>query len=253
MTLEDLVNDIPGFPGWKHTEKIKFFAWFLHSKESRERFAPADIKACYAELGMDEPSAVQPFLAAMESRKPKDVLRDRRGYSLEKRIKDALESKYGQRAATVQVDKLLLDLAAQIPDLAERSFLDEAVICFRHKAFRAAIVMTWNLAYDHLCYYVLNHHLAAFNAEWPVQFQKKHRDSRISALATRDDFGELKESDVLQICRAANITSQDVNKKLKAKLDIRNTYAHPSTVTIAPHTAEEFIIDLISNVVLKLV
>jgi hypothetical protein len=86
----------------------------------------------------------------MLSRKPKEVLRDPRGYLLETRIREPLEARFGQRAATTQVDKLLAELPTRIPNLVERDFLKEALICFRHKAFRAAIVMTWNLAYDHL-------------------------------------------------------------------------------------------------------
>jgi hypothetical protein len=249
--LRDLVNDILGFSGWKHAEKIKFFAWFIHSKNGRERFRPADIKACYVDLGMDEPSAIHPFLAAMEKRKPREVLYDGRGYALEKRVKDALEAKFGQRDATVKADKLLLELSAKIPNLAERNFLDEAVICFRYKAFRAAIVMTWNLAYDHLCEHVLSSptRLANFNMQLPKSF----RGARISAINNRDDFSELKESEVVQVCRSANIITGDVFKILKEKLDKRNTAAHPSTVVIVPHTAEEYIIDLVTNVVVKLV
>jgi len=159
---------------------------------------PAEIKACYAELGMHEPSSVQPFLVAMENRRPKEMLRDTRGYALEKRIRDSFEAKYGQRVATVTADKLLLELSAKMPDSAERSFLDEAVICFRYKAFRAAIVMTWNLSYDHLCEYVLNDstRLTDFNAQLPKSF----RSARISIVKKRDDFAELKESEVLQVC-----------------------------------------------------
>jgi hypothetical protein len=46
------------------------------------------------------------------------------------------------------------------------------------------------------------------------------------------------------------MTSQ---KSFREKLDKRNTAAHPSTVEIASHTAEEYIIDLVTNGVLKLV
>jgi hypothetical protein len=253
MKLEELVNGIPGFSGRSHADKIKLFAWFLLSKRGRERFMPADIKACYTELGIDEPSSIAPFLTAMEKRKPREVKRDIRGYVLEKRIFDAFEAKYGQRPAAIQVDKLLTELPAKVPNLAERTFLDETLNCYKCKAFRAAIVMAWSLAYDHLCHYVLIKHLADFNAEWPVQFQKKHQHARINAVSMRDDFGELKESEVIQICRAANIITNDIQKVLKIKLDIRNTYAHPSSLSAAPQTAEEFIIDLVTNVVLKLI
>lgn len=251
MNLEDLVSSVPGFSKWTHADRIKFFAWFLHSKRGRERFKPADIIACYKELHLDPPSSVNPFLAQMESRRPKEVLRNSQGYALEKRVRDALEAKYGQRAATVLADRLLLELPAKLPNLAERTFLNEAIICFRNRAFRAAIVMTWNLAYDHLCEYILNDlkRLADFNAQLPKSFPK----ARISAVAKKDDFSDLKESEVLQVCRSANLITNDVFKILKEKLDRRNTAAHPSTVVITPHTAEEYIIDLVTNVVLKLV
>jgi hypothetical protein len=248
--LEEFVSGISGFPSWKDADKIRFFCWFIHSKQGRERFSPADIRKCYDVLSLQKPTDVNPYLAQMLTRKPKEVLRDSRGYALEKRLKDSFEAKYGQREATAKADKLLLELSAKIPDLAERSFLNEAVICFRYKAFRAAIVMTWNLGYDHLCGYILNEagRLSDFNAQLPRSFQR----ARIAVVNKRDDFGELKESEVLQVCRSANIITSDVFKILKEKLDKRNTAAHPSIVVIAPHTAEEYIIDLITNVVLKL-
>jgi hypothetical protein len=250
MELEDIVNGIPGFSSWKDSDKIRFFAWFLHSKRGRDHFSPADIRACYDELSLEKPSDVNPYFAQMLNRSPKEVLRDKQGYVLEKRIKDRLESKYGQRLATVQADKLLIELPSKISDLAERSFLDEAVRCFRCKAFRAAIVMTLNLAYDHLCGYVLTtpNRLADFNLHLPKSFPK----ARISAVNNRGDFTELKESEVLQVCRSANVITNDIFKIFKEKLDKRNTAAHPSTVEIAPHTAEEYIIDLITNSILKL-
>jgi hypothetical protein len=251
MNLEELVNGIPGFMSWKDADKIRFFAWFLESNRGRDRFTAADIRVCYEELSLQQPSSVNPYLTQMLNRKPRDVLRDNRGFFLEKRLRDQLERKYGQRVATVQADKLLLELPSRIPDLAERTFLDEAIRCFRCKAYRAAIVMTWNLAYDHLCRYVLNSssRLATFNSQLPRSFPK----ARVSAANNKDDLSDLKESEVLQVCRSANIITNDLLKILKEKLDKRNTAAHPSTVDIAPHTAEEYIIDLIPNVVLKLI
>jgi len=251
VELEHVVNGIPGFTNWKDADKIRFFAWFLHSKKRRERFSPGDIRTCYDALLLQKPSDVNPYLNQMLNRKPREVLRDVRGYALEKRLKDQLETKYGQRLATVQADKLLLELPSKIPDLAERTFLDEAIRCFRCKAFRATIVMTWNLAYDHLCAYLLGSlkRLGDFNIQLPKSFPK----ARIAAVNDRDGFMELKESEVLQVCRSANIITNDLFKIFKEKLDKRNTAAHPSSVEIAPHTAEEYVIDLVTNAVLKLV
>jgi hypothetical protein len=253
MKLEDIVSGVPGFADWSHADKIKFFAWYLHSKKGQERFSPAGIRTCYDDLSLEKPSDVNPYLAQMLKRRPKEVLRDKRGYALEKRIRDQLEAKYGQRVATVQADQLLQELPSKIPDLAERDFLDEAIRCFRCKAFRAAIVMTWNLAYDHLCEFVLKRRLADFKAQWPKTYPGHRKNSHVAAMTKREDFGELKESEVIHACRSANIITNDIYKILDEKLGKRNTAAHPSIVEIAPHTAEEYIIDLITNVVLKLV
>lgn len=253
MQLEELVNGIPGFSGWKDADKIRFFAWFIYSKKSRERFSSKDIKDCYVELGLNQPSSITPFLNAMEKRKPKEVLHNSHGYVLEKRVRDDLEKRFGQRPASIQIDALLAELPAKIPDLAERTFLDETVICYKCKAFRAAIVMAWNLAFDHLCHYVLNKHVGRFNTQYPIRFQNLHKKATMKAVARRDDFNELKEYEVIDICRSANIISGGVHKILKEKLDKRNTYAHPSGIVVSPQTAEEVIIDLVNNVVLKLV
>lgn len=249
MTLEDLVSGISNFTRWTHAEKIRFFGWYLHSKKNKDWFQPADIRACYSSLGLAEPTNISQQLINFGQKKPKEVLHNSKGYALEKRVKDSLEAKYGQRASTVQVLQILSDLPQKIPSVNEKIFLQEALICFRHKAFRASMVMCWNLAYDHLCEYVMNKHIADFNLQLPKTYPK----ADISAIIKKDDFSELKESQVLQVCRSAGITTNDAHKILKEKLDRRNTAAHPSSVVIAPQTAEEYIIDLITNVVLKLV
>jgi len=69
-----------------------------------------------------------------------------------------------------------------------------------------------------------------------------------------DDFGdELKESEAIEICNSAGIITKDQHKILTAKLGRRNSAAHPSSVNIDQLQAEEFIDDLIKNVVLSLV
>lgn len=250
MTLEDLVNGIDGFPGWSHADKIRFFAWFLHSKKEKERFSPTDIRVCYDGLSLEQPRNVNSYFDKMCARRPREVLRDSQGYALEKRLRDELEKKHGSRPATIQADRLLLDLPSKIPDLAERIFLEETILCFRCKAFRATIVMAWNLAFDHLCNYLFSdvRRIEAFNQQLPKSFPR----ARIGVVASKDDFGELKESEVLQVARSANLISNDLNVVLKEKLGKRNTAAHPSSIDIAPHTAEEYVIDLINNAVLKL-
>src|SRR5437016_8921288 len=104
------------------------------------------------------------------------------------------------------VEKLLADLPGKISDHAERVFLEEAITCFRHKAYRAAIVMTWNLTYFHVCHYVLKHKLAEFNAEYPKRHGGIHKKAKAPTIAKYEDFSsDLKESEVIEICRSAKI------------------------------------------------
>jgi hypothetical protein len=232
-------------------EKIKLFAWFLHSQKGMDRFVASDIKGCYRELNLEEPSNIGPFLNDMVNRKPKQALKDVRGYYLEGGLRDEYEDKYGHHEITVQVTQLLSDLPSKFPNVVERDFLNEALICYRHGAFRAAIVMCWNLAYDHLLDYVLTKHLAAFNVRLPIRCP--HLAKRgFTAVVTRDDFSEIKESEVIDICRSANIITADVYKILDIKLGRRNTAAHPNTIKILQPQADDFISDLVNNVVLAL-
>jgi hypothetical protein len=248
MELKDLVDQVPGFAHKNYADKIKIFAWYLHTERKQDRFSGADVNGCFRALHLEPPTAVSSFLAAMVGRKPKQALRDRGGYYLECRVRDALDALYGHRAATVHVHKLLSELPDKIPDLTERAYLEEALICFKNRAFRAAVVMAWNLAFDHLCQVVVKNHLHDFNTQLAKSFPKENL-----TVSKRDDLNELKESQVLQVCRSANITSNSLHKVLKEKLDRRNVAAHPSGVTIFETTAEEVIKDLIENVVVKLV
>jgi hypothetical protein len=249
MKLSDVVSGIQDLHSWSHAEKIKFFGWYIHTYRSRDRFSPTDIRQCYDELSLEKPSNVNPYLQQLEKQKPKSVLRDSRGYYLAKQIKDSFDTKYGKRLTAIQVDKLLESLPSKIPSLAERTYLDEALICFRNSAFRASIVMCWNLALDHLCEFILQKYLPQFNTQLPITYPK----TKAKSVAKKDDFDEIKEYEILQVCKSANIISGDVYKIMAEKLGKRNSAAHPANVVITQLQAEDFISDLVNNVVLKLV
>lgn len=250
MELESIVKTVSAFHHWSHTEKIKFFGWFIHDNRNKTHFEAKDIAACFDLLSLAKPSSIHPLLVALTKKKPPELLKSNQGYRLESRVRTEFDKKYGQRESTVHVDKLLTELPNQVQLPGERGYLEEALICFRHGAFRAAIVMSWNLAFDHLCQFVLgdSSRLAAFNTQLPKTYPK----AGFPSVGQRDDFTELKESQVIQVCRTANIINTNVNKILKEKLDRRNIAAHPSTTGTSQVTAEEFIRDLIENVVLKL-
>jgi len=250
MTIEHLVNNIPSFDTWSHADKIRFFGWYFESIEKAPRFSVAQVRGLYATLGLAPAANFSQQLAQLVAQR--HLLKDREGYRTEKRVRDALEEKYGQRALTVAITQLLEDLPALVTSQNERNFLDEAIRCFRAGAFRASIVMTWNLAFFHLSQFILDRHLPSFNHQWPIRYPALHKKARIQAISKADDFAELKESEVVEIASSAAVISGDVAKILREKLDKRNSAAHPSNVSIGQLQAEAFIDDLVRNVVLKL-
>jgi hypothetical protein len=65
-----------------------------------------------------------------------------------------------------------------------------------------------------------------------------------------DDFSEeLKESEVLTLCRGAGIITKNIYNSMHAALGKRNAAAHPNEVVISSAQADAFIEDLITNVV----
>lgn len=250
MSLQELAEALPDLNAKSHSDKIKLFGWYLHVQKGMSHFQPADVKRCYEDLHLAQPSGFGGYFTQLVD--GKSFLKDVSGYRLESRVRTLLDTKYGTRETTIRVTKLLQDLPSRIPDLAERTYLNEALICFKHGAKRAAIVMTWNLAYHHLCDHILRKHLIDFNERWLAVYPGHHKKGN-RAIVQMSDFGEeLKESEVLTICKSAGIITNDQYKILDHKLGGRNSAAHPSDIVIDQPQVEDFISDLITNVVLKL-
>lgn len=251
MTLEEFTQAAAGLSRMGHVDKIKHFAWFVHTQDQRDRFQTADIRRCYELLHYALPANLSSQLQQMADQKTPTLLKDSKGFRLEGRVREQFDGKYAQRPATASVDALLRSLPGKVSDEAERLFLSEALTCFRNKAFRAAIVMSWNLAYDHLLNCVLASHLPAFNAAIPRKFTSPKRAGY--SVVKRDDFEEFKESEVIELCGTAAIINGNTKKILNDKLNRRNMAAHPSLVEITQIQAEDVITDLVNNVILKLV
>ena len=250
MELEDLRSIEPELDRWSHPERIKLFAWFLHTHGGRERVDHEAIRKCYERLHYDEPN-ISRDMARLADRDPPEMLRDATGYRLEARVRSAFDAKYGQAESSIAVAKLLADLPAKVPATHESDFLREALLCYRVKAFRATIVMVWNLAFDHVLHWLLAdaQRLKTFNARIPIRYPNKKQQVQIAAF---DDFEDLKESEVIEIASSAGQLAGGVVGVLQKELKRRNTAAHPSAVVVTQYQAEDSITDLINNVVLKL-
>jgi hypothetical protein len=250
MNLSEFSVLVADLPQRSHAERIILLGWFLHAHRSESRFSGAAILACYDELNLPRPSSIGPYLKQLADNKAPSLLKDKAGYRLAATIRAKMEAQYGEQQRVVQMTRLLSELPIKVPGIAERVFLDEALICFRHGAFRAAIVMAWNLAYDHLLHWIAADvaRLAAFNSNIIVQCPQ-HKKVTIAAVT---DFEDLKESEVLRIAAGANLITKNLKKLLDEKLTRRNLAAHPTDITIAQVQAEDVLTDLVNNVVLAL-
>ena len=248
--LEALIGGINDFSGWTHADKIRLFAWVQHALLNKDRFSTGDINWCYKTLHYSKTNVSQ-YLSDMEGRK--ELLRDGRSFYLEGSVRAQLDARYGEHDITLSIRQMVKELPDKVPDVAEKDFMKEALICLRHDAARAAIIMVWNIGFYHLCNYVLRYKLAEFNNTYKIRYKKKWQGAKVQAVTNYDEFSiDLKESEVIEICKLANIINPNLHKILKEKLEKRNTAAHPSTVRVTQVQAEAFIDELIRNVVLGL-
>jgi hypothetical protein len=62
----------------------------------------------------------------------------------------------------------------------------------------------------------------------------------------------LKEFEIIELCKNANLLNDNLVRTLKEKLGKRNTAAHPSTMIVVQSQADDVVTDLVNNVVLAL-
>jgi hypothetical protein len=246
--LHEFTESVTGFHSKTAVEQLLLFGWFLEAIESKPCFTTLDIRTAFQKAGIDPPNVSQ-YLDRLKNKKPPQVVKSGGGFRLAGTVKRSMDTKIGGSPSVIAVSKLLSDLPSMVPNVAERDFLNEALSCYKVKAYRAAIVMTWNLAYDHLMGWLLadQSRLDKLNDAIKKRFPKL-----TVVVAIRDDFDELKESQVIDACRTARLLNKNVVEILESKLKRRNTVAHPSTVVVTQAQADDTITDLVNNVVLEL-
>jgi hypothetical protein len=250
MELTELAAQIPSFGDMPPRKKISLFGWFLHTCRGVDTFDNAAIRDCFRKLGLAVPDVAVYLPRMAESRSP-ELIRERGAYKLERATRLALDAKYGRSQSVVAVSGILAGLPGKVLDRAERVFLMETLDCYKARAYRAAIVMVWNLAYYHLLGWIVADakRLSDFNTALPTRFPKKTTIS----VSRIEDFEELKEADVVEVCRTAKLLSKNTVEILREKLKRRNLAAHPSQIVVTQHQADDAITDLANNAILALV
>ena len=241
-------NSIENAGSQSQSALVELFVYFLTVEAGKDAASPKQVTDCFTACDLVVPKSVSARLSEGLKGKPPRYIKSKDGYKLQRHMREALSRKLGAEKITAQTSATLRGLEHKMPDGADKDFLKEAINCFEAGANRAAIVMAWILAMDHLFAYILVHKLTEFNG---ALAQSNDKSVKVRIITQRDDFTELKESKFIELCRSSKIISNDVRKILEHKLDTRNSSAHPSGVTINKTKVIDFVEDLVANVVFK--
>lgn len=248
---ENFTATVKNFFDLKSTEQVDFLVYFLTVEKNLITTQATAIRQCFVHLDILPYSNIYQYLNQNlkgKEKQPPKFIRIKDGYQLHRQLKTTLETSIEKKLLKAKVNKDLRQLLTHINNPQENEFLKEAIDCFEISAYRASIVMVWNLTVDHLFNYILKYKLADFNAALALNTDKR---IKITSVTDRDDFSEIPENKFIEFCRTAKIFSNDIRKILDTKLGIRNTYAHPSNLKVGDTKAMEFIEDLVNNVTLK--
>jgi hypothetical protein len=124
-----------------------------------------------------------------------------------------------------------------ISDPDRRRFIEEALLSFDARAYRAAIVLSWVGAAYIIKKHIAKNHLSAFNAAGVARFKNKF-----------SSLDELAEAKMLQVCQDAGIFDKAQKQELGERLDLRNRCGHPNAVNVAEHVVAAHIESLLLNV-----
>lgn len=246
-SLEKFIDRFDDFSNLDGKKQVDYFAYFLITENGFSSFTVKQIQDCFRCLSLKEYFRTPAYLSENANRsRGGRYVKAQKGYHLERGTYNEIKKQVQNEPKKIQVSQQLADLVLKIRDSQEKSFLIEAIDCYRVEAYRATIILVWILAIDHLQKYIFGKKLNDFN-----KALSKNPDKKIKKIINYDDFSELPESKFIELMRVANIISNDVRKILDEKLGIRNSAAHPSGIIFEGHKTTEFVLDIINNILLK--
>lgn len=136
----------------------------------------------------------------------------------------------------------------KIRNKAERSYMEEALVCRNSNAFRAAIIMGWNCVM-HKIYSEIN---KKFRTEFIIEvknFHKKNKKFRLRNITVLEDYQQFPDSEIL-VHYSRFFPNKGVKQILKQNLDLRNNCAHIRAWHPMASTVDSFF-DEIFNIIYK--
>ena len=245
MNLVDYVASIEGFYIEDPKDQTDYLAFYLISHKGLSSFTAKDITEVCKELNLRAHGRLAQYLSEEAGSRKGKYIKLAKGYQLNAPFRSQLEQQIAKAPVLVALDKELERQISLVTDIYERELLEEAALCYKVKAHRAAVVMIWAVTMSHMYAYVFANQLAAFN-----NAIISNGDKKLKPVGKIEDFGDIKETKFIELIRAANIVTNDTRKILDEKLGTRNTAAHPSKTHLQASKAIEFGHDLLTNIIL---
>jgi hypothetical protein len=150
---------------------------------------------------------------------------------------------------TDAVSNRLRTLSLKLND-TQQHLISEMIACLESGAFRSAVVMGWNFAYDFMRQWVFDHHLQNFNRFLIGHFVDRNGNSLYEPIINYEDFysGRPGEWTVIDTWHLAGTIDGKTRDHLRQCLRKRNDYAHPSFKQPSVHQANAYIEDLIDTI-----
>jgi hypothetical protein len=227
-------------------DQILVFCYFLQKKEAYSSITHRDLEQCFQVLDLSLPTNINSRLCKIEIKK--QLVKSNGGYRVERtKIKNIENDILGKPKL-----KEISDNLEKLPTLLkkpESDYVKEVINCLKIDAYHAAVILMWVVTISHLRNYVLAFKLKEFNSSLSLRLKYKKKGFTISEY---EDFEEIKEMEFLEILKNIGSISKTRHKLLEEKLGIRNTYAHPSPLSLTDAKTVSFIEDLINDIITKI-
>ncbi|MEP3477975.1 MAG: hypothetical protein ABJZ55_01895 [Fuerstiella sp.] len=127
------------------------------------------------------------------------------------------------------VSQTLSDHIQGYPECLSKELLEAAHFCLQARKFRPAIVMGWCFTVHRLIDLLDKqpNHLRQFNTEFVKEWKVKREGIKQSAIGSRGELKQLKESHLISVMKKAEILNHDQHSQLELSLRTRNKAAHP--------------------------